>query len=275
VAGYLIFIFYLFIAMGFLKLIKKWFIMLGINLDMIFASFRWLPSYIYDYFVFKKKYVWSSPISFFPVLSDKYLESWDYKTHYFIQDLRMAKKIYNANPIKQVDIGSRIDWFVWHLAVFREVEVLDIRPLSSEIPWVIFRQQDCTKIDGEYSEYTDSLSCLHTIEHIWLGRYWDPIDPDWHIKLIESFNILLKNWGKLYFSTPIGSPRIQFNAHRVFWVQEIFLLLSKYFTLHEFAYIDESFKLHENVDINKGFWSNFDLRYGCWLFVLEKIKNIR
>lgn len=29
---------------------------------------------------------------------------------------------------------------------------------------------------------TDSLSCLHTLEHFGLGRHGDPIDPEGHIK---------------------------------------------------------------------------------------------
>ena len=37
------------------------------------------------------------------------------------------------NPLKHVDVGSRIDGFVAHLACMREVEVFDIRPQVSQI----------------------------------------------------------------------------------------------------------------------------------------------
>src|SRR6478672_1245176 len=49
--------------------------------------------------------------------------------HYFHQDLLVATRVYQRKPKKHVDIGSRIDGFVAHVAVFREIEVFDIRPL--------------------------------------------------------------------------------------------------------------------------------------------------
>jgi len=33
-----------------------------------------------------------------------------------------------------VDIGSRVDGFVAHVASFREIEVFDVRPISAQIP---------------------------------------------------------------------------------------------------------------------------------------------
>ena len=38
---------------------------------------------------------------------------------------------------------------------------------------------------------TDSLSCLHAIEHFGLGRYSDPIDINGHIKGLENMISLL------------------------------------------------------------------------------------
>jgi len=39
--------------------------------------------------------------------------------HYFHQDLLVAGKIFKNNPIKHVDIGSRMDGFIAHVASFR------------------------------------------------------------------------------------------------------------------------------------------------------------
>ena len=67
----------------------------------------------------------------YPILSERHLESGTLSGHYFHQDLLVAQKIYKNNPTKHVDIASRTDGFVAHIAVFREIEVLDIRKLNS------------------------------------------------------------------------------------------------------------------------------------------------
>jgi hypothetical protein len=136
---------------------------------------------------------------------------------YFFQDLTVARWIHEANPVRHVDVGSRIDGFIGHLAVFREVEVLDIRPQPLAVPNVCFHQLDLMMpLPPEWSECTDSLSCLHTIEHFGLGRYGDPLDPDGHLKGLAQLKRMVKPNGILYLSTPVGRERIEFNAHRVF-----------------------------------------------------------
>jgi len=42
--------------------------------------------------------------------------------------------------MKHVDIGSRVDGFVAHVASFRDVEVFDIRDLSNSIQNIKFRR---------------------------------------------------------------------------------------------------------------------------------------
>lgn len=46
----------------------------------------------------------------------------------------MARWIYEAAPIKHVDVGSRVNGFVAHVASFREIEVIDVRPISGAAP---------------------------------------------------------------------------------------------------------------------------------------------
>ena len=49
--------------------------------------------------------------------------------HYFHQDLLVARDVFARNPTRHIDVGSRVDGFVAHVASFREIEVVDIRPL--------------------------------------------------------------------------------------------------------------------------------------------------
>lgn len=191
---------------------------LGLDFRLLALSLFRLPRYISDLWKFNKRY--SGKLNFMPCLHDRYEESGAINTEYFWQDLLVARWIFAANPHRHVDVGSRIDGFVTHVSSFREVEVFDVRPITIQIPGVIFRQADLMEDESiENSNrvnYCDSLSCLHTIEHFGLGRYGDPINPDGHKKGIFNMSRLLKKDGIFYLSTPIGRERVEFNANRVF-----------------------------------------------------------
>ena len=70
----------------------------------------------------------------------------NYKGHYFHQDLLVANFIYEQNPKRHIDIGSRVDGFVAHVASFRKIEVIDVRSLTkSKHKNIQFRQMDFMK----------------------------------------------------------------------------------------------------------------------------------
>jgi SAM-dependent methyltransferase len=185
--------------------------------------------------------------------------------------LYVARKIYKQNPCKHIDIGSRIDGFVAHVASYRDIEVMDIRPIDNKIQWMNFVQSDLMNLPKLYINYTDSLSCLHTIEHFGLWRYGDPIDVDGHIKgLNNMYKILKKNWF-FYFSTPIWPQRIEFNAHRVFDVKYLLNYFEDKYDLLHFSYIDDTWDFHEDVVLNnENIKDNCNCRYGCGIFILQK-----
>lgn len=151
-----------------------------------------------------------------PILYDYYDSAGTASGHYFHQDIWAAKKIYQARPSRHVDIGSRVDGFVAHVLVFMPVEVIDIRPLTSNVRGLSFIQSDATNLNNIADDSIESLSTLHAIEHFGLGRYTDPIDPMACYKAMEAMARVLKPGGRLYFSTPIGRQRVEFNAQRVF-----------------------------------------------------------
>lgn len=192
---------------------------LGINLIQLINSLRSLPNFFYDFVKFKKSY--RGKLNFLPCLHDRYEEAGVTKSEYFWQDLLVARWIKKESPIKHLDIGSRIDGFVAHVSSFRNVEVIDIRPVKKDIPGVIFHQADIMNLEflknfeGK-GGYCDSLSCLHALEHFGLGRYGDPINPQGYQVGLRNMSKLLKANGLLYLSTPIGVERVEFNANWVF-----------------------------------------------------------
>ena len=187
------------------------------------------------------------------------------------QDLYVARLINIANPKKHLDIGSRTDGFVAHVASFREIELIDIRKIKSNVKNIVFRQVNLMQLPTDLVDYCDSISSLHAIEHFGLGRYGDPIDYFGYLKAINNISKILKSRGIFYFSVPIGTQRIEFNAHRVFSVEYLISILSKDFEISSFSYVDDKGDFFEDVGFaNENLKSNFGCHYGCGIFTLMK-----
>ena len=206
-----------------------------------------------------------------PCFGDRLDKSGATKEHYFSQDLYAARKIFERNPARHVDVGSRVDGFVAHVASFRTIEVLDIRPLPVNIPAIQFKQANLMELHEELHGCYDSLSCLHALEHFGLGRYGDPIDLWGHVKGFESLSRIVKTGGMFYLSVPIGPERIEFNGHRVFNIQTILGLAEPLFTLEAFSYVDDNEDFHENVTLRSDvITGNCGCRFGCGIFEFRK-----
>ena len=202
-------------------------------------------------------------------------KSGNYDGHYFHQDIIVAKRILEANPKIHMDVGSRVDGFLAHLACFRSVTVIDIRPSQKSFHGISYLQADMMKpLNDSFQGICDSLSCLHALEHFGLGRYGDPIRPDGHLNGFDNLSKMLKIGGKLYLSFPIGPQRIEFNAHRVFSIKTAIEMLSKKFVIDRFAYIDDGGTPHENQSLtDESISNNFNCHYGCGIFEATKISD--
>lgn len=207
----------------------------------------------------------------YPIATDKYSEGGVMKGHYFHQDLYVAKKIHQTNPEKHLDIGSRVDGFVAHVASFRHIELIDIRNITSKVKNISFRQANLMELPSDLMNYCDSVSSLHVIEHIGLGRYGDPIDYFRYLKAIDNISKILVSGGNFYISVPIGPQRIEFNAHRVFSVEYLLQILSKKFIIDTFSYVDDKGDFFEKAELTEDrIKSNFSCNFGCGIFILIK-----
>lgn len=208
----------------------------------------------------------------YPCLRDRYQKSGSARGHYFHQDLLVARRVFANAPESHVDVGSRIDGFVAHVASYRQIRVLDIRAQENVIPNVQFEQCDIMgTVPDELLESTDSLSCLHALEHFGLGRYGDPVKYDGYLAGFRNLYRILKPGGRLYLSTPIGPQRVEFDAHRVFSVGYMLDLLEAKYEMSQFSYVDDAGDLHEDVALEDGLTKlNFGCRYGCGIFEVLK-----
>jgi len=197
------------------------------KLSNVMSAIRWrfkgLRPFLRDWREFKRQAAAEPdggaafPITRFrPFLADRFAKAGAFGGGYFWQDFIAAKKIFKSNPGRHIDIGSRIDGFVAHVASFRKIEILDIRPLETLDSNIVFRQADLMNMPADLESCCDSISTLHAVEHFGLGRYGDPVDFNGHIKAIRNITRMLKPGGTLYFGSPIGRQRIEFNAHRIF-----------------------------------------------------------
>jgi Caenorhabditis protein of unknown function, DUF268 len=168
---------------------------------------------------------------------------------YFYQDQLVAHWIHEDSPTRHVDVGSRLDGFIGSLSVFREIEVLDIRPQHKSVPNVKFHQLDLMQpLPETWIHSTHSLSCLHTIEHFGLGRYGDTLDPEGHLKGLAQLKQIVSPGGLLYLSTPVGPQRIEFNAHRIFAPATVLSWFIKGWSIERSAVVDETLQVWESDD---------------------------
>ncbi len=180
---------------------------------------------------------------------------------YFFQDQLVARWIHGYAPVRHIDVGSRLDGFIGSLSIFREVEVIDIRPQLAPVYNVKFHQLDLMQdLPVHWVGCTDSLSCLHTIEHFGLGRYGDSIDVNGHIKGLDQMKRMVTPGGMLYLSTPIGPQRVEFNAHRIFAAETLVGWFRDGWEIEKFALIDDANRTHENINLKTADIAN---HFGC------------
>ncbi len=205
----------------------------------------------------------------YPIITEYRKEAARLDSHYFIQDIWMAKKIIMQNPQIHYDIGSRVDGFLSHLlSAGLKVNMIDIRPLNVEVDGLLFTQGDATDLTNIEEGSVDSLSSLHVIEHFGLGRYGDELDPKGWIKGLKAMQRIVAVGGYFYISFPTGGRnRLFFNAHRVIEYHEVARVLDK-MDLIEAAYTSD-YKLYE-VPVEAFLDFHMSDERACALYIFKK-----
>jgi SAM-dependent methyltransferase len=195
---------------------------------------------------------------------ERFAEAGSFTQHYFHQDLWAARTLANAGVRYHVDVGSRIDGFIAHTLIFAQVCYVDLRPFSQEVAGLEFRRGSITDLPFP-SNSIDSLSSLHVIEHIGLGRYGDPVDPDGHLRAAAELSRVLSPGGRLLLGTPVGRERLCFDAHRVFSPRTVLAMFPD-LELADFALVNDEGVLISPATIEEASLCD----YGCGLFTFRK-----
>jgi len=142
-----------------------------------------------------------------------------YPEHYLYHPAWAARVLSRTHPEYHVDISSSM-YFVVVTSAFVPIRYYEYRPADIELPGLTSGRADLLKLDFEDNSIP-SISCMHTVEHIGLGRYGDPLDPDGDLKAIKELKRVVALGGDLLFVVPVGRPRVCYNAHRVYSNEQI------------------------------------------------------
>lgn len=203
----------------------------------------------------------------FPCLTD-WTQQTPFDAHYFYQAVWATRRVVESSPRQHVDIGSDI-LFVGTLTAHVPVTFVDIRPLEAELSGLTFIVGDLEQLPFP-DRSVSSLSCLHVAEHVGLGRYGDRLDPRGTQQACRELSRILAPGGNLFFSVPVGAPRVLFNAHRIHSPLQV-LDYFRDLELVELAAVGDDRRLHPDPDIDH----LADLDYGCGLFWFRRAPDTR
>lgn len=195
-----------------------------------------------------------------------------YDRHYILHTAWAARKLKQIDPDVHVDISS-ILYFAGIVSAFYKIQFYDYRPAKIAINNLFAGKQDLSRLTFEDGS-VKSLSCMHTIEHIGLGRYGDPIDHEGDRKAIQELSRVLSFDGDLLIVVPVAAQsKLVYNAHRIYNPDDLIKLFSNYgLEIEEFALIPDS-HTQGDIVVNPSADLIASQKYGCGCFWLKKVTN--
>jgi len=130
-----------------------------------------------------------------------------------------ARVLARIRPSEHVDISSSL-YFTAIASAFIPIRYYDFRPPELKLSNLSVQQADLLALPFLDSSIS-SISSMHVVEHIGLGRYGDPLDPDGDLKAISELKRVTATGGDLLFVVPVGQPKLMFNAHRIYSYDQI------------------------------------------------------
>jgi hypothetical protein len=198
----------------------------------------------------------------YPCLADR-TEITDFDRHYIYHPAWAARILKQTNPVLHIDISSSL-YFCSIVSAFVPIEFYDYRPPKLFLNNLDINSADLMNLPFENNSIR-SLSCMHVVEHIGLGRYGDSLDPDGDLKAITELSRVVAPNGDLLVVLPIGGePKIMFNAHRIYSYDQIISYFSG-FDLREFSLIPDN-KIEEGIIFNASKDLADECTYGCGCF---------
>lgn len=190
----------------------------------------------------------------------------EFDPHYIYHTAWAARRIIENRPAEHVDLSSYL-YFSTILSATVPTRFYDFRPANVQLSNFSSHSANLLGLPFEDGSI-GSLSCMHVVEHIGLGRYGDELDPCGDLKAVEEIIRVLAPGGLLYFVVPVGRSRVCFNAHRVYSFEEISGMFEA-LELIEFSLIPDGAE-ESGMILNADPGLVGDQEYGCGCFLYRK-----
>jgi SAM-dependent methyltransferase len=201
-----------------------------------------------------------------PCLYDKTAET-EFDAHYVYHTAWAARKLRESGPERHVDISSSL-YFCAIVSAFVPVDFYDFRPAPLKLQGLQSKAGNIVSL-GLDSDSVVSLSCMHVVEHIGLGRYGDSIAPEGDKRAAYELARVLAPAGSLLFVVPMAETAyIAYNAHRVYSFKEA-LSLFPGLELLEFVLIPDD-AARRGMIMNAAEADLVGQRYACGCFQFRK-----
>ena len=200
-----------------------------------------------------------------PYLNDR-TETLEIEPHYTYHTAWAARRIAEINPQKHVDISSH-RFFATLVSAFVPMEYYEYRPVELYLKGLTAGKADILSLPFADNSIK-SLSCMHVIEHLGLGRYGDPIDAMADKKAAKELTRVLSGGADLLIVVPVGKrTQVQFNNQRIYRYDDVinmFLGLK----LVEFSLVPDDW--HKGMVKNASPDLTNKQNYGCGCFWFKK-----
>jgi hypothetical protein len=182
----------------------------------------------------------------FPFLNDNTSET-GFDPHYVLHTSWAARVLAKTKPKAHVSFGDSL-YFVGIASAFTSMTFCDIR--KSGLPFGDIKEDsaDLTSLPLSWTGKLESISCMHVLEHIGLGRYGDTLDAGGDRQAAAELARVLAPGGQLLMVVPMEEPpRVCFNAHRLYSYSQVMDLFPD-LSLQEFTLITNEGQFFENAD---------------------------
>ncbi len=198
-----------------------------------------------------------------PQLGDR-SDSVVFEPHYLYHPAWAARVLARLKPERHVDVSSTVS-FVTIASAFVPIDYYEFRPAHLGLEGLRTYKGDLTSLPLEDGS-VPSLSCMHTIEHVGLGRYGDSLDVEGDHRAAEELMRVLAPGGSLLIVVPVGRPVVRFNANRIY-SREAVLELFAGLRLKESLLITDDARLVPDASAEET--NTQDEGCGCYWFVKD------